>query len=89
MEAWATGGGYSVMVYRETKHGGGYKKIKEYGWAGPKRAGILWVKRRAYAVMWQRQEEEGKGQCEAGGGVGEEYRRGTPSQAISAGEDRE
>ena len=34
MEAWATGGGYRVTVYRETKYGEDGRKIKEYGGTG-------------------------------------------------------
>ena len=52
MEAWAAEGGYKVAVYRETKSGEGYRKLLEYGDGTPLYAGILWTKRRAYAILW-------------------------------------
>ena len=52
VEAWAAGGGYKVTVYSETKNRAGYRKIKEYGGASRNWAGILWMKKRVYAVMW-------------------------------------
>ena len=41
-----------MAVYRETKSGDGYRKLVEYGDGTPLDAGILWTKRRAYAVLW-------------------------------------
>ena len=52
VEAWAAEGGYKVAVYRETKSGDGYRKSVEYGEGTPLDAGILWTKRRTYAVLW-------------------------------------
>ena len=52
VEAWAAEGGYKVAVYRETKSGDGYRKLVEYGEGTPLDAGILWTKRRTYAVLW-------------------------------------
>ena len=52
VEAWAAEGGYKVAVYRETKSGNGYRKLVEYGEGTPLDAGILWTKRRTYAVLW-------------------------------------
>ena len=52
VEAWAAEGGYKVAVYRETKSGNGYRKLVEYGEGNPRDAGILWTKRRTYAVLW-------------------------------------
>ena len=46
------GGGVQVAVYRETKSGDGYRKLVEYGDGTPLDAGILWTKRRAYALLW-------------------------------------
>ena len=90
MEALAEGGGYRVTVYRRMRNGQGNKEMKEYGGAGPKRAGVLWMKEGLYAVMWGRGGEEGRGKPEAGGGIGEEanrvrYGRGVPSRATSPG----
>ena len=45
MELWATGGAYRVTVYREAKNEKGYRKIKEYGGAGRRRAGVLGIKK--------------------------------------------
>ena len=53
VEAWATGGGYRVAVYRETKDGTGYRKIQEFGDENGVRAGILWKKTRVYEVVWE------------------------------------
>ena len=47
-----SGGGYKVAVYRETKSGNGYRKLVEYGEGTPLDAGILWTKRRTYAILW-------------------------------------
>ena len=45
VEARAAEGGYKVAVYRETKRGGGLRKLVEY-WDGcPLDADILWTKR--------------------------------------------
>ena len=52
VEAWAVEGGYKVAVYRETKSGNGYRNLVEYGEGTPLDAGILWTKRRTYAVLW-------------------------------------
>ena len=52
VEAWAAKGVYKVAVYRETKSGDRYRKLVEYGEGTPLDAGILWTKRRAYAVLW-------------------------------------
>ena len=52
VEAWAAEGGYKVAVYRETKSGDGYRTLVEYGEGTPLDAGILWTKRRTYAVLW-------------------------------------
>ena len=52
VEAWAAEVGYKVAVYTETKSGDGYRKLQEYGDGTPLDAGILWTKRRAYAVLW-------------------------------------
>ena len=52
VEAWAAEGGYKVAVYRETKSGNGYRKLVEYGEGTQLDAGILWTKRRTYAVLW-------------------------------------
>ena len=52
VEAWAAEGGYKVAVYRETKSGNRYRKLVEYGEGTPLDAGILWTKRRTYAVLW-------------------------------------
>ena len=52
VEAWAAEVGYKVAVYRETKSGNGYRKLVEYGEGTPLDAGILWTKRRTYAVLW-------------------------------------
>ena len=52
VEAWAAEGGYKVAVYRETKSGNGYRKLVEYGEGTLLDAGILWTKRRTYAVLW-------------------------------------
>ena len=52
VEAWAAEGGHKVAVYRETKNGNGYRKLVEYGEGTPLDAGILWTKRRTYAVLW-------------------------------------
>ena len=52
VEAWAAEEGYKVAVYRETKSEDGYRKLVEYGDGTPLDAGILWTKRRAYAVLW-------------------------------------
>ena len=52
VEAWAAEGGYKVAVYRETKSGNGYRTLVEYGKGTPLNAGILWTKRRTYAVLW-------------------------------------
>ena len=52
VEAWAAEGGYKVAVYRETKSGDGYRKLVEYGEGTPLDAGILWTRRRTYAVLW-------------------------------------
>ena len=52
VEAWAVEGEYKVAVYRETKSGNGYRKLVEYGEGTPLDAGILWTKRRTYAVLW-------------------------------------
>ena len=52
VEAWAAEGGYKVVVYRERKSGNGYGKLVEYGEGTPLDAGILWTKRRTYAVLW-------------------------------------
>ena len=52
VEAWAAEGGYKVAVYRETRSGEWYSKLGEYGYGTPLDAGILWTKRRAYAVLW-------------------------------------
>ena len=51
VEAWAAEGGYKVAVYRETKSGEGYRKLVEYGDGTPLDAGILWTKRRDYAIL--------------------------------------
>ena len=59
VEAWAAGGGYRVTVYRQAKGGAGYRKINEYGEESGKRAGILWMKKRVYAVMWEKEGEGG------------------------------
>ena len=48
----AAEGGYKVAVYRETKSGDGYRKLVEYGEGTPLDVGILWTKRRTYAVLW-------------------------------------
>ena len=52
VEAWAAEGGYKVAVYRETKSGNGYRTLVEYVEGTPLDAGILWTKRRTYAVLW-------------------------------------
>ena len=52
VEAWAAEGGYKLAVYRETKSGDGYRKLVEYGDRARLDAGILWTRRRAYAVLW-------------------------------------
>ena len=52
VEAWAAEGGYKVAVYRETRSGNRYRKLVEYGEGTPLDAGILWTKRRTYAVLW-------------------------------------
>ena len=52
VEAWATEGVYKVAVYRETKSGEGYRKLVEYGEGTPLQAGILWARRRVYAILW-------------------------------------
>ena len=52
VEAWAAEGGYKVAVYRETKSGNRYRKLVAYGEGTPLDAGILWTKRRPYAVLW-------------------------------------
>ena len=52
VEAWAAEGGYKVAVYREAKSGNRYRKLVEYGEGTPLDAGILWTKRRTYAVLW-------------------------------------
>ena len=41
-----------MAVYRETKSGNGYRKLVEYGEGTQLDAGILWTKRRTYAVLW-------------------------------------
>ena len=51
MEAWAAEGGCKVAVYREKKTGDGCRKLLEYEDGTPLEAGILWTKRRAYAVL--------------------------------------
>ena len=50
--AWAAEGGYKVAVYRETGSGNGYRRLMEYGEGTLLDAGILWTKRRTYAVLW-------------------------------------
>ena len=52
VEAWAAEGVYKVAVYRETKSGAGYRKLVEYGDGTPLDAGILWTRRRVYAILW-------------------------------------
>ena len=52
VEAWAAEGGYKVAVYRETKSRNGYRKLVENGEGSPLDTGILWTKRRTYAVLW-------------------------------------
>ena len=63
MESWAAGGVYRVTVHRETKNGAGYRKIKEYGGTSGKRAGILWMKKRVYAVMCEKERGERGGEA--------------------------
>ena len=52
VEAWAAEGVYKVAVYRGKKSGNGYRKLVEYEEGIPLDAGILWTKRRTYAVLW-------------------------------------
>ena len=52
VEAWAAEEGYKVAVYRETNSGDGRRKLIEYGEGTPLDAGILWTRRRNYAVLW-------------------------------------
>ena len=56
VEAWAMGCGYRVKVYRETKHGAGYRKIQGYGEEKEIIVGILWKKTRVYEVVWGQEE---------------------------------
>ena len=87
VEAWAEGGGYKVTVYREAKDGASYRKIKEYGEESGKRAGILWMKRKVYAPMCEK-EEEVEGSAARGEGHNG-YGRGAPARAIVVGSNRE
>ena len=86
VKAGAEGGGYKVTVYRETKDGLGYRKIKGYGEQSGKRAGISWKKTRVSAATWEK-EGEGTGSA-AGEGGDHENGRGAATRAI-AGSDRE
>ena len=51
VEAWATEGGYKVVVYRETKSGEGSRKLVEHRDRTPLDAGVLWTRRGAYAIL--------------------------------------
>ena len=52
MEACTTKGGYKVAAYRETKAGRDTENWWSMGTETLLDAGILWTKRRAYAVLW-------------------------------------
>ena len=80
MEAWAEGGGYKVTVYREAKGAAGYRKIKEYGEESGKRARILWMKKRVYGVMWDKEGEVGGSAAREEGD--DEYGSGAPARTI-------
>ena len=59
---------------RETKGAAGYRNIKEYGEEGGTRAGILWMKKRVYTVMWQKEGQVGGSDAREEGN--KEYARG-------------
>ena len=46
------GGGIQNGGVQRLKSGEGYKKLVEYGEGTPLDAGILWTRRRVYAVLW-------------------------------------
>ena len=75
------------LQYREAKGGAGYRKVKEYGEESGKRAGILWMKKRVYAVIWEKEREVGGTAAREEGD--NEYGRGAPARAIVVGSDRE
>ena len=58
VEAWVMGRGCSVPVYRDARNGKGYRKLKEFQDGSTLGAGILWSKRRVYAVLWGIRGEE-------------------------------
>ena len=63
-----------MTVQMEAKVGAGYTKMKEHAVESGNRAGILWMKKRVYAVMWEKEGEVGgmesseEGDKEYGGG---------------------
>ena len=79
--------GIVPLHYREANGGAGYRKLKEYGEESGKRAGILWMKRRVYAVIWEKEREVGGRAAREEGD--NEYRRRPPVRAIVVGSDRE
>ena len=45
-------GELKLAVYRGTKSGEGYSELMEYGDGSRLHAGILWTRRRVYAILW-------------------------------------
>ena len=58
LDEWAAEGGSKVAVYRETRSGEGYRTLVEYGDGTPLDAGILWTRRRVYAILGDCQGSE-------------------------------
>ena len=87
VEACAVGGGHRVTVYTEAKGGGGYRKIKKYGEENRERAGSLLMKKRMYAVMWEKEGEVGAGEAREEGN--KEDGRWAPARAVGVDSDRE